>query len=340
MYALLDSYITPWFEQSFGLYLLSLFLSILAGFYLLIKGGDWLSDHSTNVAFKLGVPPVVVGLTIVSIATSTPELFTSLSAIRSDSPGLILGNIIGSNIANIALILGIALLVGNVPTKDAVSFTQRICLLVITLGFCMFLFLSPMQEIGISAGMLFLSFIALYLIIIPLHAIRKKKSSSDQAICEVPGSLSANIYFSAFMLVVSTVALWIGADTLVYGSKNLAQLAGVPEELIGFTLLAIGTSLPELAASISLVRKKQTSMLLGNIVGSNLFNIALIGGLAGILGPVRSGSPHPWIDYLFLLLTTLMLFNWLKGKTLTKIEGLILLLIYLTASVCTWVLNS
>ena len=142
------------------------------------------------------------------------------------------------------------------------------------------------------------------------------------------------------MLVISTVALWIGADTLVYGSKNLAQLAGVPEELIGFTLLAIGTSLPELAASISLVRKKQTSMLLGNIVGSNLFNIALIGGLAGILSPVRSGSPHPWIDYLFLLLTTLMLFNWLKGKTLTKIEGLILLLIYLTASVCTWVLNS
>ena len=125
---------------------------------------------------------------------------------------------------------------------------------------------------------------------------------------------------SAFMLVVSTAALWIGADSSSMGRK-LSPTRRSARRTNRFYLLAIGTSLPELAASISLVQKKQTSMLLGNIVGSNLFNIALIGGLAGILGPVRSGSPHPWIDYLFLILTTLMLFNWLKGKTLTKIEG-------------------
>lgn len=326
--------------QSTGLYLLCLFLCILVGFYLLIKGGDWLSDHSANVAVKLGVPPVAVGLTIVSIATSSPELFTSLSAIRSNSTGLILGNIVGSNIANIGLILGIVLLLGNVPTKGAVSFNQRICLLVVTCTFCSFLFFSPKQEIGFLAGFLFLTFIALYLIVLPLHALRKKESSTDQPIGESSPVLQASIRTSMFMLAVSTLALWIGADALVYGSKSMAQLAGVPEELIGFTLLAVGTSLPELAASISLVRKKQTSMLLGNIVGSNLFNISLIGGLVGIIRPVGSSSPHPWVDYVFLLLTTLILINWLRGKTLQKTDGIWLLVLYVVASTCTWVLNS
>lgn len=340
MYEILDNWITPWLGQSIGLYLFCLSLSILLGFYILIKGGDWLSTHSSNVAFQLGVPPVVVGLTIVSIATSTPELFTSISALRSDSPGLILGNIIGSNIANIGLILGIALLIGTVPTAGAVSVAQRTCLALVTLGFCVLLYLSPTSQIGLSGGIFFLGFILVYLTIVTLHALSKKQPSKSLANLDEIEPISYGIIFSVFMLLFSTIALWVGADALVYGSKNLAQLAGVPEELIGFTLLAIGTSLPELAASVSLVRKRQTSMLLGNIVGSNLFNIGLIGGLAGIMGPVRSGAPYPWVDYLFLLITTFLLIYWLSGRTLKKAEGIILLLVYLAASIFTWIANS
>ena len=139
-------------------------------------------------------------------------------------------------------------------------------------------------------------------------------------------------YFYRFLMGGSGLSgIWV---------QNLAQLAGVPEELIGFTLLAIGTSLPELAASISLLRKGETSMLLGNIVGSNLFNISLIGGLAGLMGPVRNGSPNPWIDYLFLLIITFLFTFWLKGKTLNKKEGILLLLIYSGACGSTWLLNS
>jgi len=341
MYQLLDSWASPTIENSYGIYIFLLLVCIVGGFYLLIKGGDWLSDHSANLAFQLGIPPVVVGLTIVSIATSTPELFTSISALNSDSPGLILGNIIGSNIANIALILGIALLIGTVPTKDAVSTSQRICLFGLTISFCGCLLFSPNHEIGFTAGTVFLCFIAAYLLILTTKAIQQNQSQKTEAGIEInQEERHTSPLLSLGMLLVATFALWAGADSLVYGSKGLAEIGGIPEELIGFTLLAIGTSLPELAASISLVRKHRSAMLLGNIVGSNLFNISLVGGLAGVLGPVRSSAPYAWIDYLFLLLTTMLLVYWLKGKILGKKEGALLLLTYAIATMATWVLNS
>jgi cation:H+ antiporter len=341
MYELLNHWISPILEKSQGIFFLLLALCIVGGFYLLIKGGDWLSDHSSNLAYQLGIPPVVVGLTVVSIATSTPELFTSISALYSDSPGLILGNIIGSNIANIALILGIALLIGSVPTQNAVPLSQRICLGLVTFGFCGFLIFSAQHEIGRTAGIIFLVFIASYLIVLSYKAISQNKVEREK-----PENLSAlnqeqpAILLSLMMLIIATLALWTGADSLVYGSKSLAEIGGIPEELIGFTLLAIGTSLPELAASISLVRKQQNAMLLGNIVGSNLFNISLIGGLAGLLGPVGSTAPFAWVDYMFLIATTLLLIYWLQGKILNKTNGYALLLIYAAASAATWILNS
>jgi len=341
MYQLLDSWVSPTIENSYGIYIFLLLVCIVGGFYFLIKGGDWLSDHSANLAFQLGIPPVVVGLTIVSIATSTPELFTSISALNSNSPGLIMGNIIGSNIANIALILGIALLIGTVPTKDAVSTSQRVCLFGLTISFCGFLFFSPNHEIGFTAGTVFLCFIAVYLLILTTKAIRQNQSQKETTAIEINQEERLTSPLLSFgMLLVATFALWAGADSLVYGSKSLAEIGGIPEELIGFTLLAIGTSLPELAASISLVRKQRSAMLLGNIVGSNLFNISLVGGLAGVLGPVRSSAPYAWIDYLFLLLTTMLLIYWLKGKILGKKEGALLLLTYAIATMATWVLNS
>ena len=165
MYELLNNWISPWIDHSYGFYLFFLSLCIVLGFFLLIKGGDWLSDHSSKMAYQVGVP-VVVGLTIVSIATSTPELFTSISALRSDSPGLILGNIIGSNIANIALILGIALLIGSIPTQGAVSRPQQICLISVSLFFCLILSFSSNQEIGLISGAVLLVFLVLYLSIL------------------------------------------------------------------------------------------------------------------------------------------------------------------------------
>ncbi len=342
MYQLLDQWIGPYQGNSYSIYLVLLWLGVILGLYLLTKGGDWLSEHSANLASILGVPPVVIGLTVVSIATSMPELFTSVSALRSNSPGLVLGNIIGSNIANIGLILGVSLLLGAIRTEGAVSRPQRACLLILTLTFCGILFYHPRGELGTTAGSLLILFISIYLVLVAKHALRGRQGMGNSSVELEQGTATSapNLLISLAMLLVATFTLWIGSDSLVYGSKNLASIAGVPEELIGFTLIALGTSLPELAASISLVRKQHTAMLLGNIVGSNLFNIALIGGIAGILGPVRCGTPRPWVDYLSLLGITFLIVFWLSGKDLGKKHGLLLLSLYLGACITTWLLNS
>jgi len=317
-----------------------LILAMTIGLFLLTKGGDWLSDHSSHIAEALGVPNVVIGLTIVSIATSAPELFTSIAAIRGQADGLILGNIIGSNIANISLILGLALLIKPIQTKGAISNNQIAVLLLLTISFCLVLFLSPTQTLSLEVGVFLLAFIFVYLFWITSRALKKRNSNIiEQGMESNAGESSNSLAFSSLVILLATLALWIGSDCLVFGAKNLATLAGIPEELIGFTILAIGTSLPELATSISLVRKAETEMLLGNIVGSNLFNIGLVGGVAGILGPVNSHTPHPWIDYLSLVLVTVLFCYWLKGRKLDKKEGVFLLAIYLAASSCTWIWN-
>jgi cation:H+ antiporter len=313
---------------------------MLLGLFLLTKGGDSLSDHSSHIAEALGVPSVVIGLTIVSIATSAPELFTSIAAIRSNSPGLVLGNIIGSNIANISLILGLVVLIKPVETKDAVPNNQITVLLLLTLSFCTFLYFSPTQTLSFGSGIILLGFISFYFFRITTKALNKRDSDTIGQGEELKDVESSNsLAFSSFVIFFSTVALWAGSGFLVFGAKNLAKLVDVPEELIGFTILAIGTSLPELATSISLVRKGKNDMLLGNIVGSNLFNIGLVGGMAGILGPVSSQTPFPWIDYLSLVLFTVLFCYWLKGRKLDKKEGMFLLVIYFIASSCTWLWN-
>jgi cation:H+ antiporter len=315
-------------------------IAMIIGLFLLTKGGDYLSDHSSHIAEALGVPSVVIGLTIVSIATSAPELFTSIAAIRGQAEGLILGNIIGSNIANISLILGLVLFIKPIETKGAISNNQIMVLLLLTLSFCCVLFFDPTQTLSFGTGIALLGFIFFYLCWITTRAFKKRNSDRSDQNIELKNVESSNsLAFSVFVISLSAVALWAGSDFLVFGAKNLASLAGVPEELIGFTILAIGTSLPELATSISLVRKAKNEMLLGNIVGSNLFNIGLVGGVAGILGPVNSRTPHPWIEYLSLVLITALFCYWLKGRKLDRKEGVLLLAIYFAASSCTWIWN-
>ena len=142
------------------------------------------------------------------------------------------------------------------------------------------------------------------------------------------------------MVLIATLTLWIGSDTLVFGAKNLASIAGIPDELIGFTLLAIGTSLPELAASIALVKKNEFEMLLGNILGSNLFNIGLVGGIAGIMGPITNSTKNPWIDYMSLIIMTSVFVLLTSQRKMTKIHGSFLLFLYLSATLLTWNFNS
>ena len=310
-------------------------LNILLGLYLLTKGGDWLCDHCSNLALLLGVPSVIIGLTIVSVATSAPELFTSIAALRSNSQGLILGNIIGSNIANIGLILGICILIKPIDTRKSITTIQISLLMMLTLFLCTLLAFGKSRGLGFWPGVFLLVFIFAYLIYLTWEGLKNRngKTEKDNTINK------RKVVISIIMVFLATTALWTGSDTLVFGSKKLALIVGVPQELIGFSLIAIGTSLPEMAASISLIKKAEVKMLLGNILGSNIFNIALVGGVAGVLGPIIPSTPKPWIDYFSLTLVTVIFCLWLRGRLLNRPDGIFLLILYLAATTATWLFN-
>ncbi len=338
MYELIDIWGVALREISFLGFIAFLAGSTLIGLFLLTKGGDFLSDNCSALARELGVPPVIVGLTIVSVSTSAPELFTSISAINSGAGGLVLGNIIGSNVANIGLILGISLLIKPISTNHAVKPMQLVLLAIATIGFSSSIIFSQTAALGFDAGVILIVFILGYLTSLCFVALRNRNIETESR--EEIKDDKQPLLMLACMILTGGLLLWLGSESLVYGSKNLAEIVGIPNELIGFTLIAIGTSLPELAASIALLKKDETHMLLGNIIGSNLFNIGLVGGVAGILGPILCETPHPWLDHLSMLLFTVLLIVWMCGKDLTRKHGIMLLILYGFTSSTTWVANS
>ena len=318
-----------------------LLICVIIGIILLIKAGDSLSDASATLAELLGVPPILVGLTIVSVATSAPELFTTISAVTSDAKGLILGNIIGSNIANIGLILGVSLLVKPIHVTKTVPAFQKITLLLVTLGFSGYLYYTPNHAITWQFGLILLGFLTCYLIFLSYQAVKGKELiQTPTSVITDSNSPQNNQWISLGLIIASSLGLWLGSETLVFGSKSLAMQLGIPEELIGFSVVAVGTSLPELAASIALLKKTQTAMLLGNIIGSNLFNISLVGGIAGLIAPIRSNLNNPWVDHIAMITLTAMLCFGLSGKAKGKAHGVILLLCYIIASISTWMINA
>ena len=328
-------------ERSDLLHLIFLIICIAVGIIALIKAGDCLSDAAANFATSLGLPKILVGLTVVSFATSAPELFTTISAARNNATGLIIGNIIGSNIANIGLILGISLLIKKIVIDEIVSSFQKITLLLVSFGFSGFLFFSPTQTISWKIGLLLVIFIFCYTCFVSYQALQDKnlvenKDRVDDTISESASNTSRSL----LLLFFSALGLWIGSEIMVFGSKEIAVSIGIPNELIGFSVVAVGTSLPELAASIALLKNSQTAMLLGNIIGSNLFNIGLVGGVAGILTPVRSGMMNPWIDHLAMLILTVIFCIICTKKVAGRTHGIILLIGYIIATCTTWWINA
>lgn len=318
-----------------------LLICLIIGIILLIKAGDSLSGASATLAKLLGVPPILIGLTVVSIATSAPELFTTISAVTSNAKGLILGNIIGSNIANIGLILGVTLVIKPIQLTKTVPTFQKVTLLLVTLGFSGYLYFSPAHAITWQCGSILLGFLSCYLIFLSYETIRERKLVQVPPLTNTDSNIGQNNQWVSLGLIIgSSFGLWLGSETLVFSSKSLALQLGIPEELVGFSIVAVGTSLPELAASIALLKKSQTAMLLGNIIGSNLFNILLVGGVAGLIAPIRSNVANPWVDHIAMILLTAVLCFGLSGKAKGKVHGTALIVCYMIASITTWMINA
>ncbi|WP_339883080.1 calcium/sodium antiporter [Polaribacter vadi] len=254
------------------------FLLIVGGLILLILGGNWLLKSAVALSLKLNISKVIIGMTVVSFATSAPELIVSINAALNGSSDLSLGNVIGSNIANLGLVLGITLLLGSMTVQKG-FFKTDWPVMMIASGL-LFFFLANDKVIELYEGIFLFAFLILFLI----YLLRTQKNIDVDEILEEEILLPN--YKTAFFLILGAIGLYGGSELLIRGATSLALEFGVTERVIGVTVVSIGTSVPELAASIIAIIKKEKAISLGNLIGSNIFNILAVIGITSIITPI------------------------------------------------------
>ena len=305
--------------------MLILLLLLLAGLLLLTLGAEGLVRGSSSLALRAGVTPLVVGLTVVAFGTSAPELVVSTKAVWVGQGGIALGNVVGSNIFNIAVILGLSAVVRPLTVHvQLIRLDMPVMIGVSLLGFLMFL------DGGLSrweAALLFLGIVGY-----TVHVIRKARSEHtqqvDQEFEEGVPPVQRALWMDLLYVTGGLVFLVVGARLFVQGAVDLARLWGVSEAVIGLTIVAAGTSMPELATSMVAAFRKQEDIAIGNIVGSNIFNILAILGVSGLVKPFDGGGVQP-LDFYFMLGTSLLLLPLMRtGMRLNRWEGLVLLGVY------------
>lgn len=254
-------------------------LLIISGLITLILGGNWLLKSAVAVSVRLQIPKIVVGMTIVSFATSAPELIVSLNAALKGSSDLALSNVVGSNIANIGLILGITLLFGTMQIKEAFYKTDWPMLMFSSVA--LYLCLQNDNYINRTESVIFIVCITAFLVYLIKYQTKAIEDDNDE-IQEIESVFKIILFF-----IIGGFSLWLGSELLVTNSIKLATKLGVSERIIGLTVVSIGTSIPELAASIIAVIKKEKAISLGNIIGSNIFNIFVVLGLTSLIHPIQ-----------------------------------------------------
>ena len=259
---------------------------ILIGLILLVVGGEFLVRSSVALSFRFHISKMVIGLTVVSFATSAPELLVSINAALDGSADISLGNVIGSNIANLGLVLGITAIISTLHIdKDFYKFNWPVMML---FSVVMYFFLQSGNVISTSEGIAFILALVVYLYFLIRRARRSHKKVQTEDVNDALQIVS-NFKITIWLLI-GGAALWGGSELLVNGAKSLAESIGVSEAVIGVTVIAIGTSVPELAASIIAALKKEKALSLGNLIGSNIFNIASVLGITAIIQPISPKS--------------------------------------------------
>ena len=296
----------------------------------LIFGGEMLVRGAVSAARAFGVSPMVIGLTIVGFGTSTPELVTSLQAALAGSPGIAVGNIVGSNIGNVLLILGLAALLSPVIVNPQAFRRDGTVVALATLACVAVVMLGAIDRI---AGVLFLSGLAAYLLFTFVSDRRAGAAAAAAAVYEaeaeaVPGP-DHGLALSLVLSLAGLVLTVMGARWLVSGAVDLAQAAGISETVIGLTIVAIGTSMPELVTSIIAVRKGQGDVALGNVLGSNIFNILGILGITALVQPLAVPAEIVRLDIWVLVASTVMLLVFaMTGWRVGRREGAVMVASY------------
>ena len=302
-------------------------LFMILGFVLLVIGGEYLVRASVGLSFKLNLSKMVIGLTVVSFATSVPELLVSLNAALQGAPAIAINNVIGSNIANIGLVLGITAICTTIEVDQSFYKFNWPALIVFSL-LVYYFFQNDHQLTSVEGWFLFVALLVFIFLL-----LKKSKVSSAEASETTIDALSKVSYFKIFVwLSIGGVALFFGAEWLVDGAVVVAEKMGVSEAVISVSLVAVGTSIPELAASIMAIIKKEKAISLGNLIGSNIFNIGSVLGLTSIVQTIPIEDPQILSrDVLWMLVfaaVTLPLVMIAKRHKLQFKEGVFLVLLY------------
>ncbi len=311
-----------------------IYLLFLVGFVLLIKGADLLVSGASSIAVKYNISQMIIGLTIVSFGTSLPELLVNVTASINGNPGLAIGNIFGSNIANILLILGISAMIRPLPITKNIYFSEIPFSLVATLlvGFLANAALfSDVRSLTLSRvdGIILLMFFVLfmgyiYVVFKSDHALYEQKQDEDKDQMTMKKSL---IY-----VIIGLVALYFGGEWVVNGAIVIAEKYGLSETFIGLTVVAVGTSLPELFTSAVAAYKNNTDIAVGNVVGSNIFNLLWILGVSAVIRPLPFDVASNADIMMIIFASALLIFAVAvgKGARIVKWEGFLFVAVYVT----------
>lgn len=296
------------------------FILLLVGFIFLIKGADYFVEGSSNIAKKFKISPMIIGLTIVALGTSMPELSVSITSSLIGKNDMSLANVVGSNMFNILMALGISSLIINLPIeKDSIKFDIPF---LIGIGISLLLMLFDLK-LSIFEGLILIGIFVFYLWK-TLKPMLKKRNKDIKENEEKNKSMFKMIVIS----LVGIIGIIIGGDMVVDNASKIAEIFGMSQNLIGLTIVAVGTSLPEFVTSIMAIKKGENEIAIGNVVGSNIFNILLILGVSSVVNPLMVNIVG-LIDVLFMIVSSVLLYLFVrKNKNLNRYQGITFILLY------------
>jgi len=309
------------------------YLLLILGFTALIKGADYFVEGASGIAKLLRIPPILIGLTIVAFGTSSPEAAVSIKAAMNGNNGIALGNVVGSNIFNVSLIIGITALINPLKVeretvKKEIPFTLLASILLFILILDVSLQEFTFNSITRADGLVMMSFFAIFLYYLFEVAKHSREKMQDE-IASMPRDMGKNVFFTLGGLA----AIIVGGDLVVRSSTTIAYTLGMSETLVGLTIVAVGTSLPELITSITAALKKHSEIAVGNIVGSNIFNILFVLGASSLISSIPVESKI-YVDMSFMIGYTVILFIFSRTQhKVSRLEGAILVMSYVIYSI-------
>lgn len=304
------------------------FLILVVGFVLLVKGSDWFVDGAAGIANKFGIPQIVIGLTIVAMGTSAPEAAVSISAALGGNADISVGNVVGSNIMNILVILGLTATIVPIAVKKNTVNIEMPYMIITTIVFLVMALIDG--NFNWVDGIIMWAMFIIYLAYLFMQTKKNKAAIAEgEAVDgeEEQETKTNNIWLMLVMAVIGAACIVLGSNFAVDGATGIAEKLGISDRIIGLTVVALGTSLPELFASVTAAIKGNADIAIGNIVGSNIFNILFVLGTSALIVPINYGDMIR-DTIIAIAAAVLLLLCVIKGKKLTRPAGILMLISY------------